>query len=115
MSAWVYIVECNDGSYYTGSTTNLEQRIADHNTGKYQGYTSSRRPVKLMWSEGFHDIRDAAIIERQIKGWTRKKKEALIRDDFQSLHEFSRSTYSIYKSNSHPERAKSRRDKRVEG
>lgn len=94
MKAWVYIVECSDGTYYTGSTTNLEQRIVDHNMGKYEGYTSHRLPVALLWSEEFVDIRDAIVLERRIKGWSRKKKEALMRGDFKLLHDYSRSTYS---------------------
>lgn len=61
MKAWVYIVECSDGSFYTGSTTALEQRIADHNSAKYEGYTSVRLPVVLLWAEEFTDIRDAAV------------------------------------------------------
>jgi predicted GIY-YIG superfamily endonuclease len=97
MSAWVYILECSDRSYYTGSTTNIGQRIADHNTGRYGGYTSSRLPVKLLWSEKFYDIRDASMLERQIKRWTRRKKEALIHGDFKLLHEYSRSTNSLLK------------------
>jgi putative endonuclease len=103
MKAWVYIVQCSDGSYYTGSTTALEQRIADHNTGRYEGYTSARLPVVLLWYEEFVDIRDAAVLERRIKGWSRKKKEALMAGKFNLLHEYSRSTYSKQHSNrDHP-------------
>lgn len=94
MKAWVYIVSCSDKSYYTGSTTKLEQRIADHNTGKFEGYTSHRLPVKLLWSEEFVNIREATVLERKIKGWSRKKKEALMNGDINLLHEHSRSTYS---------------------
>ena len=94
MKAWVYVVKCSDTSYYIGSTTNLEQRIADHNTGRYGGYTSHRLPVKLLWSEEYIDIRDASLLERQLKGWSRKKKEAFMRGDFKLLHEYSRSTQS---------------------
>lgn len=83
---------CSDGSYYTGSTIDLEGRIVDHNNGRYGGYTSSRLPVVLEWYQEFSDIRDAIALERQIKGWKRNKKEALIRGDFQLLHELSRST-----------------------
>ena len=90
--AWVYILECSDNSYYTGCTTNLEERMSDHSKGKYRGYTSGRLPVKLLWTEEFVDVRDAIALERKIKGWTRKKKEALMRGDFQLLHELSRST-----------------------
>ena len=90
--AWVYILLCADGSYYTGCTTNLQQRIAEHFEGKYGGYTSTRLPVKLLWAEEFVDVRDAIVLERQIKGWTRKKKEALMQGNFKLLHELSQST-----------------------
>ena len=90
--AWVYILECSDKSYYVGSTTELEQRIADHNTGKYEGYTSSRLPVKLLWSHEFSDIRYAFEFERKIKKWSRAKKEALMKNDFDLLSTLSRST-----------------------
>ena len=93
-SSWVYIVECSDGSYYTGATTNLAQRIGQHNVGTFDGYTSSRRPVKLLWSQEFGDVRDAIEAERKLKKWTRAKKEALMRGDFEMLHELSRSTYT---------------------
>ena len=90
--AWVYIVECSGKSYYTGSTTDIDRRLIDHNTARYHGYTSSRLPVKLLWSAEFSDIRDAFAFERQIKGWSRAKKEALMQDDFDLLKVFSRST-----------------------
>jgi putative endonuclease len=86
---WVYILKCADGSYYTGCTSNLDQRIYQHQHGVFPGYTSSRRPVKLVWSDEFPDIRQAISMERQIKGWSRKKKEALIRGDFVSLHKLA--------------------------
>ena len=92
MRAWTYIVVCSDGSYYTGSTTGLERRVVDHNSGRYRGYTLSRLPVVLVWSQEFSDVRDAIALERQIKGWSRKKKEALIRGDFQLLHELAHAT-----------------------
>ena len=90
--AWVYILECSDKSYYTGSTTNIEKRLSDHNTGRYAGYTSSRLPVRLIWFHGFSDYRDAFAFERKIKKWSRAKKEALMRGDFDLLHLLSRST-----------------------
>lgn len=90
--AWVYIVECSDRSYYVGSTTVLEQRISDHNTGRYKGYTSTRLPVTLLWSQEFPDIRYAFEFERKIKKWSRVKKEALMRGDFELLHLLSRSS-----------------------
>lgn len=62
--ARVFILECSDKSYYVGSTTDLEQRMFDHITGRYGGYTSLRLPVRLLWSHGFSDIRDAFAFER---------------------------------------------------
>jgi len=86
MSAYVYIVACRDGRFYVGSVRgSLEKRIAAHNTGYYGGYTSSRVPVKLVFSQQFDQITDAIAAERQIKGWTRAKKQALIDGDFDRL------------------------------
>src|SRR3989304_9489253 len=84
---FVYILKCADGSYYTGSTTNLEQRLAQHQTGFLKGYTSSRLPVDLVWWTEFPTEHDAFLSERQIKGWSHAKKEALIRDDWNGIHE----------------------------
>ena len=82
----VYILKCSDGSYYTGCTTKLEQRIHEHNFKKYDNYTSTRFPVELVYSQQFANVNDAVTAERQIKGWNRKKKEALINGDFDLLH-----------------------------
>ena len=65
--AWVYVLQCSDGSYYTGCTTNLQKRITEHNEGRDDGYTASRRPTKLLWTEEFVDVRDAIVLERKIK------------------------------------------------
>jgi putative endonuclease len=87
MGAFVYMLRCADGSYYVGSATgsDLSTRVAEHNAGKYEGYTHSRRPVVLVWSEYFDRIMDAIAAERQIKGWSRAKKEALIKDDWRRI------------------------------
>jgi putative endonuclease len=77
-SYWVYILSCSDKSFYTGVTSNLQNRIEEHNAGKYSGYTSKRLPVKLVYSQEFHDVKEAINAEKQIKGWSRKKKQALI-------------------------------------
>ncbi len=83
---YVYMLRCADGSYYTGMTNNLELRLAQHQTGVLAGsYTASRRPVKLMWSESLATHDEAFQRERQIKGWSRLKKEALIRGDWQAV------------------------------
>ncbi len=89
--AWVYILLCSDGSYYTGCTTALEKRLAEHELGTYGGYTSTRRPVRLVWGQDFPDVYQAIVVERQIKGWSKAKKEALIKGDFDLLHELSQS------------------------
>ena len=85
MSFWVYILRCADGSYYTGHTDDLEKRVAQHQAGALPGYTHDRRPVELMFSKTFTDRIDALERERQIKDWSRKKKEALFRNDFAAV------------------------------
>jgi putative endonuclease len=84
--AWLYLLRCSDGSYYCGSTrSDLGRRISEHNAGAYAGYTASRRPVSLVFSQEFDCIEDAIAAERRVKGWSRAKKEALIARDFESL------------------------------
>jgi putative endonuclease len=91
MGAWLYILKCSDGSFYTGTTrASLEQRIAQHQTGAFDGYTSTRRPVTLVFSESFERITDAIAAERQIKGWSRAKKEALMAGDFSGIRTAAR-------------------------
>jgi putative endonuclease len=86
MEVTVYIVRCSDGSYYTGLTKQeVEARIWEHNTGIYKGYTAKRRPVVLVFTETYDRITDAIERERQIKGWSRVKKEALIALDYERL------------------------------
>ncbi len=72
LKSWVYILLCSDGSYYTGCTTNLDERMDEHHSRIYDGYTSRRRPLKLLWTEEFRDIYESIDAERQIKGWSRK-------------------------------------------
>ena len=91
MVAYVYILRCSDGRYYVGSTRGaLEARVNEHNAGTYGGYTKSRRPVELVLSQAFDRIIDAIAAERQLKGWSRAKKEALIEGDYASLILLSR-------------------------
>ena len=86
MIFWVYILKCSDGSYYTGHTDNLEQRIALHQSGGIPAcYTVSRRPLELVFVQEFSRREDALACELQIKGWSRKKKEALIRGDWDTI------------------------------
>ena len=89
--AWVYILECSDGSYYTGCTRNLDRRIAQHQRGATESYTAQRLPVKLLWTREFGSARQAFAAERQLKGWSRHKKQALMQDDFALLHELAQS------------------------
>ena len=84
--AWLYILRCADGSYYAGTTrATLEIRLAEHNSGHYDGFTAKRLPATLAYSQWFERITYAIATERQVKGWSRAKKEALIRGDFESL------------------------------
>jgi len=92
MGAHVYMLRCADGSFYVGSATGeeLTPRITQHQIGTFEGYTSLRRPVELVWPEYFDRITDAIAVERQIKGWSRKKKLALIEGDWAALRQHSK-------------------------
>lgn len=85
MAFWLYILRCADASYYVGHTDDLDVRVAQHQSGEVQGYTKSRRPVRLVYCESFATREDAFAAERQLKGWSRKKKEALIAGDWERL------------------------------
>jgi len=88
---YVYIVKCSDGSYYTGVTNNLDRRIEEHNSGDNpRCYTYKRRPVTLMYEEHFNNITNAIEWEKQIKGWSRKKKEALFVGDWERIKELAK-------------------------
>jgi putative endonuclease len=90
MQVSVYILRCADGSYYTGLTKqDPEARAWDHNNDPIDGYTARRRPVTLVFAEVYDCIIDAIARERQIKGWSRRKKEALIRGDYEALPDFA--------------------------
>jgi putative endonuclease len=92
MAIYVYMLRCSDNSYYIGSATgdDLQPRIDQHNSGAFPGYTFRRRPVILVWSERFDRITDGIAAERQIKGWSRAKKEALIKHDWLEISRLSR-------------------------
>lgn len=85
MSFWTYILKCADGSYYTGHTEDIDQRVAQHQSGVFRGYTYDRRPVELVWTDYFQTRADAQAAETKIKGWSRKKKEALIAENWDKL------------------------------
>ncbi len=90
IAAWTYLLLCSDASYYAGCTTNLERRMAEHDAGSHDGYTSAGRPLALVWVGEFQTVLDAIDMERRIKRWSRVKKEALIRMEYDSLRELSR-------------------------
>lgn len=94
--AWTYILECADGSYYVGSTTDLEARVQQHQCGEGSAYTKprSRRPVKLAWAMEVESVRDAFFAEKQIQGWSRAKRRALIEGRLNELPELARSRTS---------------------
>jgi len=75
---YIYILQCADGSYYTGSTKNIEFRLAQHQTGQGSNHTRKRLPVKLIYVEEYQRIDEAFHREKQVQGWSRKKKQALI-------------------------------------
>ena len=85
MSFYTYLLRCADGSYYVGHCDDLEARIGAHRAGVLPGYTQSRRPVELSWSQDFATRDEALGAERQLKGWSRAKKEALVRGDWAAI------------------------------
>ena len=90
MQVTVYILKCADGSYYTGLTRmDAEARTWEHNNDPNDSYTARRRPVTLVFQEVYDRLTDAIARERQIKGWSRRKKEALIRGDYEALPDLS--------------------------
>ena len=88
--AFLYILQCSDGSFYIGTTrTTLDIRIAQHNAGTFGGYTATRLPVTLVFSQWFDRITDAIENERKLKKWSRGKKEAFAKGDFGALRQLS--------------------------
>lgn len=81
MPFWAYMLHCRGGAFYTGHTDDLERRVGDHQSGLLPGFTRERLPVELVWSQEFATRAEALTAERQIKGWSRAKKLALIRAD----------------------------------
>ena len=87
---YVYILLCSDDSFYTGMTNDLERRMIEHSSGKSQGsYTFTRLPIELKWYLECSDSRDAIQYEKKIKGWSRRKKQALIDENWNDLVKFS--------------------------
>jgi putative endonuclease len=87
---FVYVVQCSDKSYYTGITNNLERRLYEHNEGiNKSAYTYRKRPVVLKYCETFQSPLDAIAFEKKIKNWSRKKKEALFKNDWERIRKLS--------------------------
>ena len=104
--AYTYILECSNGAYYVGSTNDLERRLMEHQAGLGSRYTSSHLPVKLVYVEEYQTIEEAFLRERQIHGWTRAKKVALINGDVDLLKELSNAcTVPVVRQAHQPEQA----------
>jgi putative endonuclease len=89
-SYWVYMLRCSDNSYYIGMTGNIEQRLAQHDAGSFPScYTFKRRPLECVYSVEFSEVIDAIRHEKQLKGWSRKKKEMIIQEQYDQLHKTS--------------------------
>jgi predicted GIY-YIG superfamily endonuclease len=94
LAFWVYILRCSDGMYYTGHTDHLEKRVAQHQLGEIPGFTATRLPVALVYSQEFATREEALAAELQIKPWSRKKKEALIRGDWNALKRAAKKNFN---------------------
>ena len=90
MAFWVYMLQCVDQSYYVGHTNDLEKRILEHQAGEVDGYTATRRPVRVVFTQEFPSREEALATELQIKGWSRKKKQALVRGDWPEISRVAR-------------------------
>jgi putative endonuclease len=91
--AWMYILECSDGTYYVGSTKDLEYRVSEHQEGKGAKYTSRRLPVKLVYSEEYERVIDAYAREKQVQNWNRAKRKALINGDKELLPKLAKKNF----------------------
>jgi putative endonuclease len=92
MGFWAYMLHCADGSFYAGHTDDLDGRIGAHQSGLIPGYTATRLPVKLVWCDEFPSRYEALQAERQVKGWGRAKKLALIRGDWKLISSLARNS-----------------------
>ena len=96
--AWMYILECSDGSYYVGSAVDLERRVWQHNQGLGGKYTARRRPVELAYAAEFGSIAEAYQREKQVQGWGRAKRQALIDGDYAGLPKLARKDFDGYRT-----------------
>lgn len=102
MTGYMYILECSDGSYYTGSTNDLEHRLEQHQNVEGANHTKKHLPVKLQYYEEFQRIDEAFYREKQVQGGSRKKKEALINGAFDKLSHLSKN-YTQYPASTNSE------------
>ena len=91
--AWMYILMCSDGSYYVGSTRNLDHRLWQHQNGLGAEYTKHRLPVELVYSVQCENVAEAFWLEKRVQNWSRKKREALIRGDFEALPDLAKKDF----------------------
>ncbi|MES2904723.1 MAG: TrmH family RNA methyltransferase [Pseudomonadota bacterium] len=110
MAFYAYLLRCSNGAYYAGHTDDLEARIGSHQSGLIEGYTRRHLPVTLVWSQDFPDRAAALDAEKQIKGWSRAKKEALIRGDFEGLQYLSRKLFLRYAASTSSAATQDKRD-----
>lgn len=99
--AWMYILECSDGSYYVGSTKDLELRLSQHQEGLGAKYTSKRLPVELVYYEEYDRVDDAFYREKQVQGWRRAKREALINGEPDLLPALAKKVFHKIKTDNH--------------
>jgi len=90
MVFWTYLLHCRGGSFYAGHTDDLETRVAQHQSGLMAGYTQDHLPVELVWTQDFPTRQEAFEAERKIKGWSRAKKLALIRGDWEAVSRYAK-------------------------
>jgi putative endonuclease len=103
MPGYVYMLRCSDGSLYVGSTTSLRSREFQHRLGMGAAYTRKRLPVELVWHEEYERISEAFAREKQVQGWGRAKRLALIAGDYEGLPALARKDFSMRRSNDEPE------------
>jgi putative endonuclease len=104
MKGFMYILQCADGSYYTGSTRDLDRRLINHQQWEGANFTREKLPVKLVYYEEFNRVDMAFLREKQIQKWSRKKKEALINNNMEALKKASECknhTHHLNKDNPH--------------
>ncbi|MCD0474582.1 GIY-YIG nuclease family protein [Flavobacterium sp. EDS] len=101
---YVYILKCSDNSYYIGITNNINRRLNKHKFGlNLNCYTHNKRPIELVFCTEFNDVNQAIAFEKQIKGWSRKKKEAIINDKWEDLKNYSQCQNESHSKNNNIE------------